>query len=436
MTCAPCRHVWSRAGAARARALIFACVLVLGVPAQAGELRVGMGTAALPTPVGGVLAGYVTVRDRRADALWDRPEARAIVMEQGGLRVALVVLDVLIAQASLREPLAREARLLGIDLLALIATHTHSGPGGYIPGWVPERLSMGSFRPEAPGELRQAALRALTQAVADLAPAQVSSGSARAELAGNRRRADGARETSLPLLRFDFDDRRVPAVLFAYGAHPTVLSPGSHAYSADYPGRARGWLEERGWRSIFLPGPLGDQQPVSSLGALWPPEVQQQQAQADEIGAALGAAVLTGLRALSPPLDAELSAVEHWVEAPLRRARRFCPLWWLGPLVGRALEAQLSPRVPITAIRLGAAELIGLPAEPASEIGEAIRARIGPERDAFVIAHANDWLGYAVSEPEYAAGGYEACMSFYGPEFGPWLVGAASRTLRLLDSAP
>jgi hypothetical protein len=401
--------VRSRAGAASTRALIFACVLVLGVPAQAGELRVGMGTAALPTPAGGVLAGYVTVRDRHADALWDRPEARAIVMERGGLRVALVVLDVLIAQASLRGPLASEARPLDIDLLVLVATHTHSGPGGYIPGWVPERLSMGSFRPEAPAELRQAALRALTQAVADLAPAQVASGSARAELAGNRRRADGARETSLPLLRFDFDGRRVPAVLFAYGAHPIVLSPGSHAYSADYPGRARAWLEERGWRPIFLPGPLGDQQPVSSLGALWPPEVERQRAQANEIGSALGAAVLSGLQAL---------------------------LWWLGPLIGQALEAQLSARVPITAIRLGVAELVGLPAEPTSEIGEAIRARIGPERDAFVIAHANDWIGYAVSEPEYAAGGYEACMSFYGPEFGPWLIGAASQTLWLLDSAP
>ena len=53
-----------------------------------------------------------------------------------------------------------------------------------------------------------------------------------------------------------------------------------------------------------------------------------------------------------------------------------------------------------------------------------------------MIVHANDWLGYAVSERDYTAGSYEACMSFHGPGFGAWLVGAASGVLRLLDSLP
>ncbi|MEE9282226.1 MAG: neutral/alkaline non-lysosomal ceramidase N-terminal domain-containing protein [Myxococcota bacterium] len=411
-----------------------ACLLGLALPVAAGELRVGLGTAPLPAPLGGVLAGYAAPWDRRAEGVWDAPEARAIVLDTATSRVGLVVLDVLIPRPVLREPLRERAARLELDLLILVATHTHSGPGGYLPGFIAERLSMGSYRAAAPEELREAALQALVRAVADLSPARVAADSARAELAVNRNRPGGARETALPLLRFDFDDGRAPAVLFAYGAHPIVLSPASHGYSADYPGRARTWLEERGWRPVFLPGPLGDQAPVSSLGALWPDEVSDQRAQVREIGESLGRAVLAGLRQLVPGGEAELRAVEHWVEAPHQRARRFCPLWWLGPLTARALDAQLSRRVPIAAVRIGRADLLALPAEPTSAIGAALRDAIGPERVAFVVAHANDWIGYAVSEADYAAGGYEACMSFHGPEFGPWLVTNARRALRLLDS--
>lgn len=401
-----------------------------------------MGTVALPAPAGGVLAGYAAPWDRRADGVLDAPEAHALVLESDELRVGLVTLDVLIARPELRPvpnedpPARRDPQDLSLDQVVVIATHTHSGPGGYMPGWIPERLSMGSFRPEAAGELRDAARRALARAVANLAPALVSSGTARVQLAANRRHSDGAHETALPLLRFDFGGREAPVVLFAYGAHPSVLSPKSHAYSADYPGMARAWLRERGWRPVFVPGPLGDQVPVSALGPLWETGPEGQRAQAREIGAALGRAVLTGLRALPPPAPAELRAIESWVEAPPTRARRFCPLWWLGPLGRRALAAQLSARVPVAGLRIGRADLLALPAEPVSSVGEEIRAQIGPGRDAFVIVHANDWLGYAVSERDYAEGSYEACMSFHGPGFGAWLVDAASGALRLLDSLP
>ena len=116
------------------------------------------------------------------------------------------------------------------------------------------------------------------------------------------------------------------------------------------------------------------------------------------------------------------------------RLRRFCALWWLGPVVGEAVRGFLSERVPLHAIRIGRAELIALPAEPTSLLGEEIRRRMAPGRVPFVIAHANDWLGYAVARARYQRGGYEACLSFHGPGLGQWLVEEAAETLRLLDS--
>ena len=51
-----------------------------------------------------------------------------------------------------------------------------------------------------------------------------------------------------------------------------------------------------------------------------------------------------------------------------------------------------------------------------------------------MLAHANDWLGYALSREEYAQGGYEACLSFYGPGLGEWLVDGATRALDELEA--
>ena len=100
----------------------------------------------------------------------------------------------------------------------------------------------------------------------------------------------------------------------------------------------------------------------------------------------------------------------------------------------RPLGRFLSRRVPIHALRIGSARLLGLPAEPSAALGDALRQASAQGQPLFVMSHANDWLGYAVSAQRYRQGGYEACMSFHGAGFGRWLVGEATQTMRLLDS--
>ena len=99
-----------------------------------------------------------------------------------------------------------------------------------------------------------------------------------------------------------------------------------------------------------------------------------------------------------------------------------------------AVNGFLSERAPFVALRVGPATLLAVPAEPASALGTRLRERGGDVP--FVIAHANDWLGYAVTPDDYRHGGYEACLSFFGPGFGPWLVEQAEATLAVLDGAP
>jgi hypothetical protein len=322
--------------AARLGALAL-CLCALALPGRAAEaLRVGLGTAPLPTPLGAPLAGYGGLRDRSAEAELDPPEARALIFDGATARVALLALDVVIVHAALRDRLVEDARRLDIDALAVVATHTHSGPGGYVPGWLAARITAGSYDARAPERIANAAALALGRAIGDLAPAAVATVGAELELARNRRFEDGRRERALPVLRVDFPDGRAPIALFAYGAHPTVLSPRNRAYSADYAGAARDWLEARGWRALFLPGPLGNQEPTSQLGELWPTDMSLQVSQMREVGARLGEAVLAAAERAAEIQLAETRStgpyvVERWVEAPPVRLRRFCALWWVGP---------------------------------------------------------------------------------------------------------
>ena len=416
---------------ARASALGAAALLALAAGARADGLRAGFGTAPLPVRTGESMGGYGGLSTRRADGVLDPPEARALVLEDSGARVGIVALDVVIARPSLRELVVDGTRDLHLDWLALVATHTHSGPGGYLPGWLSERLTAGEFEPNMPGALAHAASQALALAVRDLAPATLSSGNAVVRLARNRRFADGANESELALLRADFAGARPPVLLFEFGVHATVLSADNHQLSADWPGVARSELAAAGWRALFVPGPLGDQEPAVDLPAL--ASLDEERAALVEFGHRFAREADAAARALAPAVPAPLVSVERWVDTPPPQLRSFCSLWWLSPLVSSSLDAFVSKRVPFQGLRAGGAELVTVPAEPISAVGSAIRAVLPTGRTRFVVAHANDWLGYVVDPPTYERGGYESCLCLFGAGTSKWLIDSAAATVRALD---
>jgi hypothetical protein len=417
------------------RGLLLALILLTSapLPVAADGLRAGFGVEPLPAPIGGPLAGYGGLRDRLATGVLDPPEARALVLEYGELRVAIVSLDLLIVRPRVRAVVLEELGEIELDTLLLAATHTHSGPGGFEPGWVAGRVTGSSWNGRAPARLARAAARAVQRAWASRGPAKIATGMARTRVPENRSWSDGRRDTALPLLRVELADGGDPVILFALAAHPIVLSNRSHDYSADYVGAARQRLEALGWRPLFLAGALGDQRPVSTLGELWPEMLEAQREQAREIGERLAGEVLVGVEQLAPPHSASLAATVRWVEKPESQLRRYCPFWWLSPFVQSTLRSFFSQRLPFAAVRVGDALFYGLPAEPTSALGASLRARTDNASVPFVVAHANDWMGYAVAPDEYERGGYEACMSFFGPGIGPWLVDEAQATAAQLE---
>src|SRR5829696_1689945 len=113
----------------RAPLLLIALFLTFPVAARADELRVGAAAVSITPEAGAPMAGYYS--PRAAEGVDDDLFAKAIVVEQDGAKVALVVCDLI----SMPRGVADEARRLieqsvGLpaERVMLSATHTHTGP--------------------------------------------------------------------------------------------------------------------------------------------------------------------------------------------------------------------------------------------------------------------------------------------------------------------
>lgn len=107
---------------------------IVALEAWAG-LRAGAGTSDLTAPIGAAMAGYFF--NRASTGMHDPLLARAVVLDNDGVRIALVSCDL----TSMPEGIAREARQLieaatGIPAkhVMVFATHAHTAPV-ILSGW-------------------------------------------------------------------------------------------------------------------------------------------------------------------------------------------------------------------------------------------------------------------------------------------------------------
>jgi single-strand selective monofunctional uracil DNA glycosylase len=421
--------------------------LVLALFASpAAALRAGAAAAVIDLPAGVPLAGYgARGAGHHSEGTLAPVEARALVLEgaRGSPRLGLVALDVLIVTPRLRDAIEAATTDLGLDALVVAATHTHSGPGAYVDLWLAEVGLMGWYRADVERALGDAAARALREAAAALAPARLGAAPGPApELAFNRRpgrRDDGARDPQLPVLRVDAADGAPLATVFAYAAHPVLLSAANRSLSPDYPGAARARVESRrGGLAIFLAGPLGDQNPTLPGTTLATDDaelpVAAQVASLAAYGAVLGDRVAEVAAGIHPAGDVPLGfQVREW-ELPPVDVRIGCVGYVLGPVLHSTARRTLSRSARISALRLGELDLLGSPFELGVEVAAALRAR--SPRTLLVAAHANDWLGYLVQPDDWARGGYESCLSFHGGALAPRFVDEAAEALAGLERNP
>jgi neutral ceramidase len=402
-----------------------------------GRLEAGWAKSTLEMPVGTPLAGYGHREGRPATGTHDDITVRALVLSDGRDTVAVVASDLLIAPENVAEPARMKiAERLGIKAsnILLNASHTHSGPGAFAPGWVAGKFA-GEYDPEVARRLIDSIVETVIRAHEQRRPARLGTGQiAAAEHVKNRTRLGVAVDPSLQYMVVEKDDQS-RAVAVSFGAHATILGPDNMKWSAGYPGYLVRALEREGAdMALFLAGAVGSAGPVAP---------GEGYAAAEAMGEALAAKILPELRGtvLEEHLDVTSAGVPVTMPPLQVRINRRLRL---SPLFVRSLG--INNGAWIGGVRVGRTLLVGTPNDFSGEMSPALKDWAAESGlDLWVLSFNGDYVGYASPDRYYTTAvregkeGYEMYdMSWCGPQQGEFLVRLIRRTVEELtrDAQP
>jgi hypothetical protein len=388
----------------------------MAVPAWAGwgeqdqPLLVGTGRADITPPLE---VGILMSSGRQ---LWEPFEdvrlplwARAVVVQKGQQRVAILSLDLLgLAGEAIgglrqfKEKVAVAAdRVVGADDLVLASTHTHCGPESIA---LTELMDKASFKAWVDQLARQIGL-AIRGAAGSVRPCRLMVGSRPATgLAVNRRimttrgiasvrrqlppdeliGPEGPIDDQVRVGAFMDQSDKLAAILVNFTAHPVLEMCIKHV-SPDYPGEMVLELQRRHPRTevLFLQGACGN---------INPPTMDRSPANARQYGRRLANLVDESLTDLVAVEGNELALRWRAVKLPVRDLT--------GDLKAEPLETKIG------AARIGNAVMVFLPGEPFVEIALAVRGA-SPFPYTAVVGYAEDYIGYIPTDRAFDNGGYE-----------------------------
>jgi len=431
--------------APRRLALVLALALLALLPRPAAAqpcpecLSAGAARVALRVPAGAPLAGYGSIArrlivpdilGRHPHAFWFRPAegerdplaVRALVLESGGVRVALVAVDLLAVDQAFTADVERRLAAAGVKPVTLIlaASHTHSGPGAYVDSALLGWLVLDRLDRQVRDALLDSVVAAVRQADGARGPARVAAGEVVAPpLTVSRLRQP--LDAALIVLRVTRPGGAPVALVWNYAIHGTMLGASNRRLSADVMGDAADALERGlGVPALFVNGALGDVSPAHHGDRA-----------AHDVGLELAATVRRGWDTATAMESSALRVAAREVTLPAPRLpAKNCLGGWAPAALTLPLGSVFPRRTALTAVAVGDVALVTFPGEPQTKLGLAIK-EAGRARFArtLVAGVANDYLGYFVTAEDYARSGYVTCSSLYGPRTGECLTGAAADLL-------
>ncbi len=240
--------------------------------AFSAQLLAGTAKADVTPPVGGPMYGYGARGTNVSTGVHDPLYARAIVLDDGTTKLAIVTLDLGAISAQSTANIKQKVKSAsGIENVLLAASHTHSAP----------RATKNFPSAEAPWirEADQLIADAIIEAAGNLQPARIGVGWGEAKEGHNRRMITtdgkvimlwGNRDRiytqpvdySLAVVRVETPEGKPIANLVNFACHPVVLGPENLEISADYVGVLTNVVEQAlGGQCMFLQGAAGDINP-------------------------------------------------------------------------------------------------------------------------------------------------------------------------------
>lgn len=423
--------------------------------------RAAAASTAINPPLGTSLGGYFY--ERPCTRVHDDIMAKALVLDDGQTKVAIVVCDLQAIEATevnAARELASKATGVPPQNVMISATHTHTGPQVRRKRVVPVNEE---YLAALPGMIAQA----IAQAHENLRPATARLGEecedrlvfnrryrfADGRVAFNPRKQaegilgpDGPIDPQINVLRLDGDDGEPIAILANYSMHPDVM--GGNEVSADFPGQASrivGSVYESHPLVIYMQGACGN----TNHRDISDPGEQKGPAEVMRISRVLAGKILAASE-LSVPFGGEpiritrrmLQIAYHPLTEELRaKAARVLKDPKAGDFDRAQAEAiekyDLDGRtasVEVQAIRIGDTAVMGIPGEYFVEYGLSIK-EWSPFPQTFVAELANNTFGYIPTQDAFHPGTYETMpivSTTLEPSAGVRMANAAGELLREL----
>lgn len=448
-------------------------VVLWTLPATGEGLKIGTAAVNINAPIGTPMAGYY--RERACTGVADDLFAKAVVLDDGSTKAALVVCDLISLPRSTvleaRRLVAESTGIPGTNVM-LSATHSHTGP-------VLARDSALDDVTGAHNTLCRDYIRRLPQLIAESvqqahtrrSAASVSTAKQQeAELAFNRRfwmkdgsvgwnpgksnpkimRPAGPIDPDVCVTYFESPQRKPLLTLVNFSMHPDTT--GGTLLSADYPGAlSRRVAEYKGhdMLTIFANGACGN---INHVNVNWA-SAQTSTNEANRLGTILAGSVFKAYMKLQPVAGNRLHVRSQILELPLFPAAE-ADLIHAREVQGRGEMAAFMERVEaykhldvesrkgkpfeveVQVITLGRhLAWVSMPGEFFVEPGLNIKAA-SPFPFTQIVELANGSIGYIPNRSAYAEGDYEVLSARCASGSAEMLTTAAITLLEQIYKVP
>lgn len=402
--------------------------------ADAAELKAGVARVDLTPPLdlNAPLGGYGERMNRPAEGVHDRIFAKALVLQEGDKKFALITVDIVGFPPTLKPSLVK---LLGggwsAEQMLLLASHSHTSieMNALNPLNTFEIPQLGLYNARVHEFVMDRLVDVVRRAEQNLVAVTVGTTTEAIEGWNRNRRGGPLTDTGLTITRIDTRDGRPLAVLVNFTAHPTFMSGEDMLFSGDWPGHLQRTLESLigdGVTAMYYNGAEGDQSPVGRADA-----GESHWEQAERYGRDLGVVAWKQWNTTKAAADVPLAYHAHTIALPERSwhpdfMKTGGAEYGLSEELFKKMLPVLFPaEVDSVSLRLGDLLIVGIPGEMAAGLGMKIKSQVGRDTGAknpVIGGLADMWISYMLTADEYRRGGYESSVSFYGETLGDTIV--------------
>jgi hypothetical protein len=251
------------------RIAFFVAAWLLAISCAAAEetaFKVGFAKRDITPPAPTPMWGYGDRHAALSQGVLEPLLAKAVVIEAGDQRLAIVGLDIGRGPTApmmdqIRKKVAEQA---GVGHVMISGSHSHHGPvieltdrEGFGKGTFDDAVAYSKRLPEL-------LVEAIVEAAKAAVPARIGVATKDLELNRNRhtKQTPKALDPQLAVIRFDDAQGKPLAVVVNYAAHPVTLPAALLKFSPDYPGHLQARVESAlNTNCVFMQGAAGDMSP-------------------------------------------------------------------------------------------------------------------------------------------------------------------------------